>query len=114
MAVFDGMGGESCGEMAAFLAAESCGMHYKEQKERVRREGDRFLIEACEKMNQAVMVQKIGLTAWERLQRCSHLVMILFTDVILETAGYIEVAPGNSVRFPRITYWADIFWEKLH
>ena len=54
MAVFDGMGGESCGEMAAFLAAESCGMHYKEQKERVRREGDRFLIEACEKMNQAV------------------------------------------------------------
>ena len=42
------------------------------------------------------MVQKIGLTAWERLQRCSHLVMILFTDVILETAGYIEAAPGNS------------------
>ena len=33
MAVFDGMGGESCGEMAAFLAAESCGMHYKEQKD---------------------------------------------------------------------------------
>ena len=32
MAVFDGMGGESCGEMAAFLAAESCGIHYKEQK----------------------------------------------------------------------------------
>ena len=54
MAVFDGMGGESCGEMAAFLAAESCGMHYKEQKDRIGREGEQFLLEACEKMNQAV------------------------------------------------------------
>ena len=32
LAVFDGMGGESCGEMAAFLAAESCGQYYKEKK----------------------------------------------------------------------------------
>lgn len=47
MAVFDGMGGESCGEMAAFLAAESCGMHYKEQKDRIGREGEQFLLEAC-------------------------------------------------------------------
>ena len=54
MAVFDGMGGESCGEMAAFLAAESCGMHYKEQKDLIGREGEQFLLEACEKMNQAV------------------------------------------------------------
>ena len=54
MAVFDGMGGESCGEMAAFLAAESCGLHYKEQKDRIRRDGEQFLLEACEKMNQAV------------------------------------------------------------
>ena len=28
LAVFDGMGGESCGEMAAFLAAVSCGQFY--------------------------------------------------------------------------------------
>ena len=26
--LFDGMGGESCGEMAAFLAAEACGEQF--------------------------------------------------------------------------------------
>lgn len=34
LAVFDGMGGESCGEMAAFLAAESCGEFYKEKRKK--------------------------------------------------------------------------------
>ena len=32
IAVFDGMGGESCGEMAAFSCGEACGMHFKTAK----------------------------------------------------------------------------------
>ena len=54
MAVFDGMGGESCGEMAAFLAAESCGLHYKEQKDRIRQKmREQFLLERPVKYNES-------------------------------------------------------------
>ena len=76
MAVFDGMGGESCGEMAAFLAAESCGMHYKEQKDLIGREGEQFLLEACEIRQYVIMGQKTESTAWEQLQQCLHLAKI--------------------------------------
>lgn len=54
LAVFDGMGGESCGEMAAFLATESCGMHYKTAKEGIQEDPEGFLNELCETMNQAI------------------------------------------------------------
>lgn len=54
LAVFDGMGGESCGEMAAFLAAESCGKHYKTIKDGIQNDPQGFLNELCETMNQAV------------------------------------------------------------
>ena len=30
LAVFDGMGGESCGEIASYLAASSCGEYYEQ------------------------------------------------------------------------------------
>lgn len=107
MAVFDGMGGESCGEMAAFLAAESCGLHYKEQKDRIRRDGEQFLLEACEKMNQAVCdygtenrIDSMGTTA----------AMLAFGEdydlwaAILGIAGYTEAAARNLDRFPRIIH----------
>ncbi len=42
-AVFDGMGGESCGEMAAFLAAEACGEHFKTAKDGIRNDPEEFL-----------------------------------------------------------------------
>ena len=54
LAVFDGMGGESCGEMAAFLAAEACGEHFKTAKDGIRNEPEEFLNEICESMNQAI------------------------------------------------------------
>lgn len=54
LAVFDGMGGESCGEMAAFLAAESCGEHFKTAKDGIRNDPEEFLNEICESMNQAI------------------------------------------------------------
>lgn len=64
LAVFDGMGGESCGEMAAFLAAESCGKHYKTAKEAIQEEPENFLNRLCETMNQAICdygrMNKIG------------------------------------------------------
>ena len=42
LAVFDGMGGESCGEMAAFLAAEACGEHFKTAKDGIRNDPEEF------------------------------------------------------------------------
>ena len=54
LAVFDGLGGESCGEMAAFLAAEACGEHFKTAKDGIRNDPEEFLNEICESMNQAI------------------------------------------------------------
>lgn len=54
LAVFDGMGGESCGEMAAFFAAEACGEHFKTAKDGIRNDPEEFLNEICESMNQAI------------------------------------------------------------
>ena len=54
LAVFDGMGGESCGEMSAFLAAEACGEHFKTAKDGIRNDPEEFLNEICESMNQAI------------------------------------------------------------
>ena len=54
LAVFDGMGGESCGEMAAFLAEEACGEHFKTAKDGIRNDPEEFLNEICESMNQAI------------------------------------------------------------
>lgn len=54
LAVFDGMGGESCGEMAAILAAEACGEHFKTAKDGIRNDPEEFLNEICESMNQAI------------------------------------------------------------
>lgn len=54
LAVFDGMGGESCGKMAAFLAAEACGEHFKTAKDGIRNDPEEFLNEICESMNQAI------------------------------------------------------------
>ena len=54
LAVFDGMGGESCGEMAAYLAAEAFGRYYGENKKGMKRNPEIFLKKACKNMNEAV------------------------------------------------------------
>lgn len=55
LAVFDGMGGESCGEIAAFLAADACGRHYRQYSvETAPGKVEDFLVESCRNMNQAV------------------------------------------------------------
>ena len=54
MAVFDGMGGESQGEMAAWLASDSLEHFYRENKGMLRKTPELFLTEACKNMNQAV------------------------------------------------------------
>lgn len=53
LAVFDGMGGESCGEMAASAAVEALGGFYEENKKASKRAGG-FLTGACANMNEAV------------------------------------------------------------
>lgn len=54
LAVFDGMGGESCGEMAAFLAAEELGRFHRKNKRGMKRNPEGFLRDVCRKMNEAV------------------------------------------------------------
>lgn len=54
MAVFDGMGGESQGEMAAWLASDAMDHFYRVNKGMLRKEPERFLAEASQSMNQAV------------------------------------------------------------
>lgn len=54
LAVFDGMGGESCGEMAAFLAAQAYGEYYGENRKKMKGKSREFLEESCRRMNQAV------------------------------------------------------------
>lgn len=54
LAVFDGMGGESCGEIAAYLAAEEFGKYYGKNKKYIRKSAAKFIQEACLNMNEAV------------------------------------------------------------
>ena len=48
MAVFDGMGGESCGEIAAFLASEEFGKFYNANKRMLRDMPEDFIDDVCE------------------------------------------------------------------
>lgn len=54
MAVFDGMGGESQGEMAAYLASAEFGKYYNSHKKSLKKSPELFLQEACQVMNEAV------------------------------------------------------------
>ena len=54
LAVFDGMGGESCGEMAAFLASEEFGKYYNAHKRVLRDMPENFIEGVCKNMNDAV------------------------------------------------------------
>lgn len=54
LAVFDGMGGESCGEIAAFLAAEEFGKYYKKHRDILRLEPELLMSEICYSMNEAI------------------------------------------------------------
>lgn len=70
LAVFDGMGGESCGEIASYLAAQSCGEFYQKNKRKLRENPQQFLEEVCIEMNRSVCgyskenkIQSMGTTA---------------------------------------------------
>ena len=54
LAVSDGMGGESCGEMAAFLASEEFGNYYEINKKNLKKNPDSFVEGLCRSMNQAI------------------------------------------------------------
>ncbi|MFR3946022.1 MAG: PP2C family protein-serine/threonine phosphatase [Ruminococcus sp.] len=104
MAVFDGMGGESQGEMAAWLASDSLEHFYRENKGMLRKAPELFLTEACKNMNQAVC-------DYGREQRISAMgttmAMLAFgkkkrISVIWETAGFIGFPRGSFHRFPEI------------
>lgn len=53
LAVFDGMGGESCGEAAAYIAAAECQKYFQDNRKKGQAM-DEFLRECCENMNAAV------------------------------------------------------------
>lgn len=52
--VFDGMGGESCGEIAAHLSAETCGKWYAGHKRNLGKGSEQFWLELCREMNREV------------------------------------------------------------
>lgn len=52
--VFDGMGGESSGEIAAYLAAEACGRYYEQNTSQLELGPEDFLTDMCHNMNHAV------------------------------------------------------------
>lgn len=54
LAVFDGMGGESCGEIAAFLASKEFGLYYEKNKRSIKNDPENFIDGICKSMNQAV------------------------------------------------------------
>ncbi|MBR2765895.1 MAG: serine/threonine-protein phosphatase [Blautia sp.] len=54
IAVFDGMGGESCGETASFLGARTLDTCARRSVRQIRRAPDRFLNNACLSMNHEV------------------------------------------------------------
>lgn len=55
IAVFDGMGGESCGEIAAETAVREFGRFYEENREKLRKFPEEFLEEVCDSMNREVV-----------------------------------------------------------
>ena len=54
LAVFDGMSGESCGEMAAFVASREFGKYYSANKRTLRDVPEDFIQGVCKSMNKAV------------------------------------------------------------
>lgn len=55
LAVFDGMGGESCGEIAAETAVREFGRYYEENREKLKKSPEQFLEEVCVSMNREVV-----------------------------------------------------------
>ena len=110
LAVFDGMGGESCGEMAAFLASEEFGKYYNAHKRVLRDMPENFIEGVCKN---AGMEQKIIFRAWEApwQWRCLHRSRCL--SVILETAESIFRTENSFTSFPQIMYLAEALSEKL-
>ena len=76
MAVFDGMGGESCGEIAAFLASEEFGKFYNTNKRMLRDMPEEFIDGVCKRMNQAVCRYGTEHHIWSM---GSTMAMLLFT-----------------------------------
>ena len=54
-AVFDGMGGESCGEIAAGLAADAFDRYYKNHKKEFIKHPDKYLMGLGQEMNNSVL-----------------------------------------------------------
>lgn len=92
MAVFDGMGGESQGEMAAWLASDSLEHFYRENKGMLRKAPELFLTEACKNMNQAVC-------DYGREQRIDPPTCILYPDDYAAMGGINEIRE-RGLRIP--------------
>lgn len=102
LAVFDGMGGESCGEMAAFLAAEAFGKYYQANKKILRDVPEDFIEGVCTDMNRAVcrygkehQIQSMG----------STMAMTLFTpeSMFICNLGDSRIYFSDGERFRQIS-----------
>ena len=55
LAVFDGMGGERCGEAASFLAAQEFGHYCAENQASAGQDPEKFIQDLCESMNRKIL-----------------------------------------------------------
>ena len=106
MAVFDGMGGESCGEIAAFLASEEFGKFYNANKRMLRDMPEDFIDDVCEKMNQAVCRYGTEHHIWSMGSTMAMLLLhqSLCLPAILGTAGFILWMAVSFSRFPQTMF----------
>lgn len=84
-AVFDGMGGEDCGEVAAFIAAQELGQMQKDLR-KCGEFSEKYLLDACEEMNSAVCreMQALGVG---RMGTTVALLLVTRTEAALCNIG---------------------------
>ena len=127
MAVFDGMGGESCGEIAAFLASEEFGKFYNANKRMLRDMPEDFIDDVCEKMNQAVCrygtehhIWSMGSTLDDVKNAAAAEMNIVCSAAAIKAAEYLKEKFGTpyEIEYPRsclpeeIVQKADNFADK--
>ncbi len=127
-AVFDGMGGESCGEMAAYLAAEKFDQIQREWISVKEADSESFIRDLCQNLNDSIFsyAQKNGISSMgstaamlffqnksvyaanigdSRIYRfCDHKLMQISKDHVFQSALY---------RHPSLTQFLGISKEEM-